>query len=63
MDVCIKHSNALIENGADVICMVDSVADPEVIDSELFEIFIKPVYQRYCKIENVFISYFEIYGD
>ncbi|MCD4805987.1 MAG: MtaA/CmuA family methyltransferase [Methanococcoides sp.] len=45
-DICIEYSNALLERGADVVCIPDSEAGPELIPPEFFETMIFPEYKR-----------------
>ncbi|MGM0771536.1 MAG: methylcobamide:CoM methyltransferase MtaA [Halobacteriota archaeon] len=46
-DICIEYSNALFEHGADVICLPDSEAGPDLIPPEFFEMMILDEYKRY----------------
>ncbi|WP_292486905.1 methylcobamide:CoM methyltransferase MtaA [Methanohalobium sp.] len=48
-DICIRHANNLLEHGADVVCVPDGTAGPDLIDPAMFESFIKPEYQRFCR--------------
>ncbi|KGK99680.1 methylcobamide:CoM methyltransferase [Methanococcoides methylutens] len=45
-DICIEYSNALLEHGADVICLPDSEAGPDLIPPEFFETMILDEYKR-----------------
>ncbi|WP_440951918.1 methylcobamide:CoM methyltransferase MtaA [Methanococcoides sp. FTZ1] len=46
-DICIEYSNALFEHGADVVCLPDSEAGPDLIPPEFFEMMILDEYKRY----------------
>ncbi len=45
-DICIEYANALLDHGADVLCLPDSEAGPELIPPSFFESFILPEYKR-----------------
>ncbi|MDA0525481.1 methylcobamide:CoM methyltransferase MtaA [Methanococcoides alaskense] len=48
-DACIEYANTLLEYGADVICVSDGVGGPDLLNPEMFESFLKPEYQRFCR--------------
>lgn len=48
-EVVIEYANALFESGADAVCMPDGVSSPELLSPDLFENFIKPVYEKFCR--------------
>lgn len=50
-DACIEYANALVDHGADVICVADPVASPDLVSPDMFDSIIK---QRLTKLaENI----------
>jgi len=50
-DACIEYANALVDHGADVICVADPVASPDLVSPKMFDSIIK---QRMTKLaENM----------
>ncbi|MDK2892902.1 MAG: [methyl-Co(III) methanol/glycine betaine-specific corrinoid protein]:coenzyme methyltransferase [Methanohalophilus sp.] len=45
-EVCIEYSNALFDCGADVICIPDSEAGPDLVPPEFFKSMILPEYRK-----------------
>lgn len=57
-EVCIRHANNLLEHGADMVCVPDGIAGPDLIDPCMFESFIKPKYQRFCQnVKGIKVSH------
>jgi [methyl-Co(III) methanol-specific corrinoid protein]:coenzyme M methyltransferase len=48
VEVCTDYSNALFERGADVICMPDSEAGPDLLPPDSFESLFLPAYKKLC---------------
>lgn len=48
-DSCIEYANALMDQGADVVMIPDGVAGPDLLSPSVFEKFMVPEYQRFCK--------------
>ncbi|MDD3042706.1 MAG: methylcobamide:CoM methyltransferase MtaA [Methanosarcinaceae archaeon] len=51
-EIVIEYANALLDSGADAVCMPDGVSSPELLSPALFENFIKPVYGKFCREVN-----------
>ncbi len=50
-DACIEYANALAANGADVICIPDPVASPDLMSPDTFDKYLKPRLIKFA--ENV----------
>lgn len=47
-DACIEYANGMVDNGADVICVADPVASPDLLSPNDFDNRIKPRLQRFA---------------
>ncbi|ADE36975.1 methyltransferase MtaA/CmuA family [Methanohalophilus mahii DSM 5219] len=46
---CIEYANELIKHGADVICVSEGNVCSDLLNSDMFEFFVKPQYHRFCE--------------
>lgn len=48
MEACIEYANALLEQGADAVVLIDSEAGPDIIAPRMFETSVYPLYRKFC---------------
>ena len=51
-DACIEYANGLVKNGADVICVADPVASPDLMNPNDFKTRLKPRLEKFAESVN-----------
>lgn len=48
-NACIEYANELIKHGADIICVSEGTACPDLLNPNMFESLVKTEYHRFCE--------------